>query len=126
MPCVGDGGGCTAGRFTERAVLPWATNAASFTVNDADQMFSNNPDYTALPDLSGPGLDSTTFDLVLKNNPTFIANTAKHYLFIQEIGNDSPKYLARGKAGFRDLLADLLTGKGTLEQSEWAWEEMFA
>ena len=32
--------------------------------------------------------DSNTFDLVLKNNPTFIANTAKHYLFIQEIGND--------------------------------------
>jgi hypothetical protein len=70
--------------------------------------------------------DSTTFDLVLKNNPTFIANTAKHYLFIQEIGNDSPKYLARGKTGFRELLTDLLTGKGTLEQSEWAWEEMFA
>ena len=44
--------------------------------------------------------DSNTFDLVLKNNPTFIANTAKHYLFIQEIGNDSAKYLARGKAGF--------------------------
>jgi hypothetical protein len=39
--------------------------------------------------------DSKTFDLVLKNNPTFIANTAKHYLFIQEIGNDSAKYLAR-------------------------------
>ena len=32
--------------------------------------------------------DATTFDLVLKNNPTFIANTAKHYLFIQEIGNN--------------------------------------
>src|SRR4029453_17955113 len=41
--------------------------------------------------------NSTTFDLVLKNNPTFIANTAKHYLFIQEIGNDSGRYLARGK-----------------------------
>jgi hypothetical protein len=35
--------------------------------------------------------DANTFDLVLKNNPTFIANTAKHYLFIQEIGNDSAK-----------------------------------
>jgi hypothetical protein len=70
--------------------------------------------------------NSTTFDLVLKNNPTFIANTAKHYLFIQEIGNDSGRYLARGKDGFRELLTDLLTGKGTLEQSEWAWEELFA
>jgi hypothetical protein len=60
--------------------------------------------------------DSNTFDLVLKNNPTFIANTAKHYLFIQEIGNDAGKYLARGKAGFRELLTDLLTGKGTFNQ----------
>jgi hypothetical protein len=70
--------------------------------------------------------DSTTFDLVLKNNPTFIANTAKHYLFIQEIGNDSAKYLARGKAGFHELLTHLLTGKGTLQQADWAWDEMFA
>src|SRR6187549_2000027 len=70
--------------------------------------------------------ESNTFDLVLKNNPTFIANTAKHYLFIQEIGDDSAKYLARGKEGFRELLTDLLTGKGTLPQGDWAWEEMFA
>src|SRR6187549_1639032 len=70
--------------------------------------------------------ESTTFDLVLKNNPTFIANTAKNYLFIQEVGDDSAKYLARGKEGFRELLTDLLTGKGTLSQEEWAWEEMFA
>jgi hypothetical protein len=70
--------------------------------------------------------NSTTFDLVLKNSPIFIANTAKHYLFIQEIGNDTPKYLARGKAGFHDLLTDFLTGKGTLERSEWAWDELFA
>src|SRR4029453_3841521 len=55
--------------------------------------------------------DSTTFDLVLKKNPTFVASTAKHYLVLQEVGNDSIKYLARGKAGFRDLLTDLLTGK---------------
>jgi hypothetical protein len=70
--------------------------------------------------------DASTFDLVLKNNPTFIANTAKHYMFIEEIGNDSHTYLARGKAGFHDLLADLLTGKGTLERDEWAWDEMVA
>ena len=70
--------------------------------------------------------DSKTFDLVLKNNPTFIANTAKHYLFIQEIGNDSAKYLARGKAGLHELLTDLLTGKGTLPQEDWAWDELFA
>ena len=70
--------------------------------------------------------DSNTFDLVLKNNPTFVANTAKHYLVLQEVGNDSGKYIARGKEGFRELLTDLLTGKGTFEQSDWAWEEMFA
>ena len=70
--------------------------------------------------------ESTTFDLVLKNNPTFIANTAKHYLFIQEIGDRVGDYLARGKTGFRDLLNDYLTGKGTLEQDDWAWEELFA
>jgi hypothetical protein len=70
--------------------------------------------------------DATTFDLVLKNNPFFVARSAHHYLRLQEVGNDSPKYLARGKAGFHELLADLLTGKGTFEQSDWAWEEMFA
>jgi hypothetical protein len=70
--------------------------------------------------------DSTTFDLVLKNNPTFVANTARHYLVLQEVGNDSAKYLARGKAGFHELLTALLTGKGTFEQSDWAWDEMFA
>ena len=70
--------------------------------------------------------DCTTFDLVLKNSPTFIANTAKHYLFIEEIGNDSAQYLARGKVGFHDLLTDFLTGKGTLERSDWAWDELFA
>jgi hypothetical protein len=70
--------------------------------------------------------DSPTFDLVLKNNPVFVASTARHYLVLQEVGNDTPKYLARGKAGFRDLLNDLLTGKGTFEQADWAWEEVFA
>jgi hypothetical protein len=70
--------------------------------------------------------DSNTFDLVLKNNPNFVANTARHYVVLQEIGNDSGKYLARGKDGFHDLLTDLLTGKGTFEQKDWAWEEMFA
>ena len=82
-------------------------------------------------DVDGPTLledeaNTNTFDLVLKNNPTFIANTAKHYLFIEEIGNDVPKYLARGKAGFRELLTDFLTGKGTYKQDDWAWEELLA
>jgi hypothetical protein len=62
----------------------------------------------------------------LKNSPIFIANTAKHYLFIQEITTNLPEYLARGKAGFGELLTDFLTGKGTLEQSDWAWSELLA
>jgi hypothetical protein len=61
--------------------------------------------------------DSATFDLVLKNNPIFVANTAKHYLVLQEIGNNAPHYLARGKTGFHELLTDFVTGKGTFEQS---------
>ena len=70
--------------------------------------------------------DSATFDLVLKNNPTFVANTARHYLVLQAIANDAPKYLARGPAGFHELLRDLLTGKGEFVPDDWAWEEMFA
>jgi len=70
--------------------------------------------------------DATTFDLVLKNNPVFLANTARHYAYVQEIVNNSAAYLARGKAGFGDLLADLLTRKGTLERADWAWGELFA
>jgi hypothetical protein len=69
--------------------------------------------------------DSATFDLVLKNNPVFTANTAKHYLLLQEIGTNAPKYLARGKTGFNELLRDLVTGKGTFEESDWAWDELF-
>jgi hypothetical protein len=69
---------------------------------------------------------SDTFDLVLKNNPMFIANSAKHYLMIQEIANDVPQYLARGKGGFHELLTDFVTGKGTFERSDWAWDELFA
>jgi len=70
--------------------------------------------------------DSATFDLVLKNNPVFVANTAKHYLVLQEIGNNVPQYLARGKTGFHELLTDFVTGKGTFERSDWAWDELFA
>jgi hypothetical protein len=68
--------------------------------------------------------DSATFDLVLKNSPIFVANTARHYLFIQEVTTDIPKYLARGKPGFHELLTDFLTGRGTLERPDWAWDEL--
>jgi hypothetical protein len=82
-------------------------------------------------DVDGPKLvddepHSTTFDLVLKNNPFFISNTARHYLFIEDIANNVQDYLARGQAGFHELLADVLTGKGMLERPDWAWDELFA
>jgi hypothetical protein len=70
--------------------------------------------------------DSDTFDLVLKNCPIFISNTAKHYLFIEDIVNNAQDYLMRGKAGLHELLADVLTGKGQLHRQEWAWDELFA
>src|SRR5262245_31551150 len=70
--------------------------------------------------------DSATFDLVLKNNPVFVANTAKHYLVLQEHGNNVPQYLGSGKSGFHELLTDFVTGKGTFERSDWAWDELFA
>jgi hypothetical protein len=70
--------------------------------------------------------ESATFDYVLKNSPIFIANTAKHYLVLQEIGTHAPKYLARGKTGFHELLRDFVTGKGTFDESDWAWDELLA
>ncbi len=70
--------------------------------------------------------DATTFDLVLKNNAIFLANTARHYLLTQDIVNEAPSYFARGRPGFDDLLADFLTGKGTYERSDWAWNELRA
>jgi hypothetical protein len=70
--------------------------------------------------------DATTFDLVMKNNPFFLANTARHYLLTQDIVNNADKYLARGKEGFEELMGDFLTGRGTYERSDWAWDELFA
>jgi hypothetical protein len=69
---------------------------------------------------------SATFDLVLKNNPIFVANTARHYLVFQELIDHAGEYLARGKPGFHELLTAYLTGNGTFEQSDWAWDELFA
>jgi hypothetical protein len=82
-------------------------------------------------EVDGPKLvedepDSATFDLVLKNNPIFISNTARHYLFIEDIANNAQSYLARGKAGLHELLSDVLTGRGQLQQQDWAWDELFA
>ena len=63
---------------------------------------------------------------MLKNNPIFVADTAKHHLVLQGIANDAPRYLARGKTGYHELLTDFVTGRSTFEQSDWAWEELLA
>jgi len=66
--------------------------------------------------------DSSTFDLVLKNNPIFICNTAKHYLFIEERSPTTCRTTWRAAPqGLHKLLTDFVTGKGTLKQLDWAW-----
>ena len=60
------------------------------------------------------------------NMPVFFCNTVAHYLFIQQLFTDAPSYFARGKAGAHQLLTEFLTGKGTLAEKDWAWDELLA
>ena len=82
-------------------------------------------------DVPGPTIlddepDSGTFDYNTINMPVFFCNTVAHYLFIQQLFTDAPAYFARGKAGAHQLLTEYLTGKGTLAQKDWAWDELLA
>ena len=82
-------------------------------------------------DIAGPTLlddepDTGTFDYNTINMPVFFCNTVAHYLFIQQLFTDAPSYFARGKAGAHQLLTEYLTGKGTLAQKDWAWDELLA
>ncbi|MFG1959863.1 catalase family protein [Nonomuraea sp. NPDC049028] len=82
-------------------------------------------------DIDGPTLledepDSGTFDYLLINAPVFFCNTVDHYLFIQELFLDAPKYFAEGAPGRHRFYREFVTGKGTLAQDEWAWEEFLA
>ena len=70
--------------------------------------------------------DAGTFDYNTINMPVFFCNTVAHYLFIQELFTDAPSYFARGKAGIHQLLTEYLTGKGTLAEEDWAWDELLA
>ena len=70
--------------------------------------------------------DTGTFDYNTINMPVFFCNTVAHYLFIQELFTDAPNYFARGKAGIHQLLTEFLTGKGTLAEQDWAWDELLA
>ena len=81
--------------------------------------------------IDGPTLvedepDTGTFDYANINAPVFLCNTVEHYLFIQDLFIGAPGYFARGAAGRHDFYKDFVTGKGTLDQDHWAWDELLA
>ncbi|MFD1272631.1 hypothetical protein ACFQ51_14655 [Streptomyces kaempferi] len=82
-------------------------------------------------DIPGPTLlddepDTGTFDYANINGPVFFSNTVEHYLFIQELFLDAPDYFSQGRPGARRFFTDFVTGKGTLDQDNWAWDEFLA
>jgi hypothetical protein len=70
--------------------------------------------------------DSGTFDYANINAPIFFCNTVAHYVFIHDLFNDLPNYLAEGKPGRNRFYHDYLTGKGRLAEADWIWDELFA
>jgi hypothetical protein len=82
-------------------------------------------------DIDGPTLlddepDTRTFDYANINGPIFFCNTVDHYLFIQELFLEAPTYFAQGRPGAHRFFSDFVTGKGTLDQEDWAWDELLA
>jgi hypothetical protein len=81
--------------------------------------------------IAGPTLledepDRHTFDYANINAPIFFCNTVEHYLFIQDLFIDAPAYFAQGTSGRHRFYQDFVTGKGTLDQDHWAWDEFLA
>ncbi len=81
--------------------------------------------------IDGPTLledepDTHTFDYANINAPVFFCNTVEDYLFIQGLFIEAPAYFAQGAAGRHRFYTDFLTGKGTLDQDHWAWDELLA
>jgi hypothetical protein len=81
--------------------------------------------------IEGPTLlddepDTGTFDYANINAPVFFCNTVEDYLFIQQLFVEAPLYFAQGQAGRHRFYTDFLTGKGTLDQDHWAWDELLA
>jgi hypothetical protein len=70
--------------------------------------------------------DCVTFDYAMINAPIFFCNTVRHYVFIQKLFLSAGDYFARGRPGFHDFLYDWVTGEGTLEKEDWAWDELAA
>src|SRR6476620_6432152 len=81
--------------------------------------------------IDGPTLledepDSRTFDYTNINAPIFFCNTVEHYLFIQELFLNAPAYFSQGRPGAHRFFTEFVTGKGTLDQDNWAWDEFLA
>jgi catalase len=70
--------------------------------------------------------DAGTFDYANINAPIFFCNTVAHYLFIHNLFTELPAYFAQGKPGRNRFYHDYLTGKGTLAEKDWIWDELFA
>ncbi len=70
--------------------------------------------------------DCDTIDYAMINAPIFFANSVGHYLFIQKLFLSAGEYFRRGRPGFHDFLYDWVTGEGTLEKEDWAWDELAA
>jgi hypothetical protein len=81
--------------------------------------------------IEGPTLledepDAHTFDYANIDAPIFFCNTVEHYLFIQELFIEAPLYFSQGASGRHRFFRDFVTGKGTLDQDQWAWDELLA
>jgi hypothetical protein len=70
--------------------------------------------------------DTHTFDYTTINAPIFFCNTVEHYLFLQDLFLQASTYFAHGPSGAHRFYTDFVTGKGTLEQDDWAWDELMA
>jgi hypothetical protein len=70
--------------------------------------------------------DAGTFDYANINAPIFFCNTVAHYLFIHNLFTELLAYFAEGKPGRNRFYHDYLTGKGTLAEKDWIWDELFA
>jgi hypothetical protein len=75
---------------------------------------------------------SHTFDYAMINYPIFFANTVEHYIFVLRVGAQatapsSPTELPQERrARIARFLHDFVTGQGTLDPENWAWEELAA
>jgi hypothetical protein len=70
--------------------------------------------------------DTHTFDYTNINAPIFFCNTVEHYLFLQDLFLQASTYFAHGPAGAHRFYTDFVTGKGTLDEDDWAWDELMA